>query len=409
MTSEMFPLAPVSAVADVQLGKMLQPRQLQPDNILRPYVHASNIQEPGQLDLDHSLRKMYFSPREVAALAVEAGDVLLVEGGSVGRPAYVFEDLDGYGFQNSINRVRANDRKASGRFLYHALSSAYQSGEIASYCSSVSIPHFTAEKVSRFRIPLPSLDEQRRIADFLDKETREIDRVVGVLDELIEDLEARFLETLRTKTQFKEDGSQWARCSTGALFRSIGGGTTPAKDKGFYCENDEEGSIPWITTSELREKEIFTTAQNVTSNALENVSSLKVHPKGSIAIAMYGATIGRLGILGTPATTNQACCVFSNPIGVDEKFFYYSLWADREEIIRQSAGGGQPNISQARLIRWKTPLPPLEEQRRIADYIDEETSRIDKMRDTATELREELIARRKAIITEYVTGQKRVG
>lgn len=105
---------------------------------------------------------------------------------------------------------------------------------------------------------------------------------------------------------------------------------------------------------------------------------------------------------------NQACCAFSSPRNVDSRFFYYALWGQREELILEANGGGQPNISQGFLRRWRVPCPPLVEQRRIADHLDEVTGRIDAMLATIDELKALLVERRAALITDVVTGRKKV-
>lgn len=109
----------------------------------------------------------------------------------------------------------------------------------------------------------------------------------------------------------------------GYLFDLISSGTTPRTDKGTYYEGD----IPWITTSELRETLIASANTRLTRQALEDHSALRVYEPGTLLIAMYGATIGRLAILGIAAATNQACCALAKPNGVDTKFIYYTLLA----------------------------------------------------------------------------------
>ena len=105
---------------------------------------------------------------------------------------------------------------------------------------------------------------------------------------------------------------------------------------------------------------------------------------------------------------NQACCAFSCPRDVDPRFFYYSLWGQRNDLIREAAGGGQPNINQRMLRRWRVPHPPIEEQRRIADRLDEVTGKIDAMLAKVAELKSLLIERRAALITNVITGRKKV-
>lgn len=250
-----------------------------------------------------------------------------------------------------------------------------------------------------------SLALQSAIADYLDRETGRIDAMLEKLDELISQLEARRLTAIRQETQFKADGVQWDTVPTAHMFESIGSGTTP-KGQEFYT-SDGSG-IPWVTTSELRENVITKTVQNVTAEAVDSISSLRVHPAGAIVIAMYGATIGRLGVLGVDATMNQACCAFAEPRDADPRFFYYALWGQREDIVREAAGGGQPNISQGMLRRWRVPAPPLDEQRRIADHLDVVDCRIGAMLDKAAELKALLVEHRAALITDVVTGRKKV-
>ena len=123
---------------------------------------------------------------------------------------------------------------------------------------------------------------------------------------------------------------------------SIGSGTTPPTDYSEYYG----GEVAWITTSELRESVVTSTEKTVTKEALKAFPALRVYPEGSIAIAMYGATIGRLGVLGTAATVNQACCVFGDPSGMDVWFWFYWLQSRRPYLISLGYGGGQPNLSQ---------------------------------------------------------------
>ena len=189
----------------------------------------------------------------------------------------------------------------------------------------------------------------------------------------------------------------WEVRKTTWLF-TIGSGTTPSDDPTYYG-----GGIPWITTSELRETTINSTEKTVTERALLDFPSLKMHPKGSVAVAMYGATIGRLGILGIPATVNQACCVFSNPKGIDARFWFYWLQMRRTHLISLGYGGGQPNLSQGLLRSIRVPTPPLAEQKKITAFLDRETAKIDALVAKKERVIELLQEKRTALITRAVT------
>src|SRR5690606_38417187 len=109
----------------------------------------------------------------------------------------------------------------------------------------------------------------------------------------------------------------------------------------------ENGSINFLQTGDLNDNYITKTSKKITEQAKKDFTSLKVYPKNSLVIAMYGATIGKLGILDIETTTNQACCVLSEfPKTTNLKYIYFWFLFAKRDIISMSYGGGQPNISQ---------------------------------------------------------------
>ena len=175
----------VKNAATVTLGKMLQSKDSGSD-VCAPYLRAANVQPDGVLVLD-DVNEMWFGDEELEKLSIRAGDVVVVEGGQggFGRAAYVDEDLPGWGFQNSINRLRPTG-DFDGRFIAFYLIALRASGFIRAYCNVVSMPHLTAEKLARIPMPLPSLEEQRAIADHLDRETARIDTLIEESQRFIE-------------------------------------------------------------------------------------------------------------------------------------------------------------------------------------------------------------------------------
>ena len=129
------------------------------------------------------------------------------------------------------------------------------------------------------------------------------------------------------------------------------------------------GSIPWLKTGDLNDDYVKDIPERITDKALKE-TSVKLNPEGSVLIAMYGATIGKVGILTFPATTNQACCACSELCGVDNRFLFYFLISHKEEFIRQAGGGAQPNISKEIIVNTPIPVPPAEEQKRIVSEIE---------------------------------------
>ena len=153
-------------------------------------------------------------------------------------------------------------------------------------------------------------------------------------------------------------------------------GSTPRRSNNSFWN---KGTIPWLKSGELNDvMGIKENSEFITEIAL-NETSVKLFEKDTLLIAMYGATAGKLGILSINATTNQAVCSIQNIYNkFDNHYIFYFLFSSRQEIVQDSFGGAQPNISKSYLEKITIPLPPLEEQKRIVAKIDTLFTKIDK-------------------------------
>ena len=143
-------------------------------------------------------------------------------------------------------------------------------------------------------------------------------------------------------------------------------GATPSRTNPAYYG----GIIPWLKTGDLNDGFIKKIPEFITDWALEK-TSVRLNPVGSVLMAMYGATIGKLGILDISATTNQACCACIPYEGIHNKYLFYYLMSVRRSYIGMAEGGAQPNISKEKIVNSLIPLPPLAEQKRIVAKIEE--------------------------------------
>ena len=143
-----------------------------------------------------------------------------------------------------------------------------------------------------------------------------------------------------------------------------GAGSTPLRSNQDYYG----GNILWLKTGELNNGAVYDTEEKITQRAFQDCS-LRMNKKGDVLIAMYGATIGKLAIVGKELTTNQACCGCT-PYVVYNWFLFYFLMASRDTFIKKGEGGAQPNISRIKLVEYLIPLPPLNEQKRIVKRIE---------------------------------------
>ena len=151
-------------------------------------------------------------------------------------------------------------------------------------------------------------------------------------------------------------------------------GATPSRGVPTYYG----GTIPWLKTGDLNDSYITDIPEFITEKALQE-TPVKMNPTGSVLIAMYGATIGKVGILTFPATTNQACCACSLFTGIDNKYLFYFLISHKDSFITKAGGGAQPNISKEIIVNTEIPIPPIREQERIVEAIEKWMGYIDEI------------------------------
>ncbi|ECP8108066.1 restriction endonuclease subunit S [Campylobacter coli] len=239
------------------------------------------------------------------------------------------------------------------------------------------------QKLKQIEILLPkNIKEQERIVGILDENFAKIDENIKILEQDLLNLDELMQSALQKAFNPLKDNAKenyklpqgWEWKSLGEIANTSSGGT-PSRNKKEYWEN---GNIKWLKSGELNDGYIDFIEENITEEAIKN-SSAKIFQKGTLLIAMYGATAGKLGILNLDSTTNQAICAFLHKdknIKFLEKFLFYFLFFLRDKIIKDSFGGAQPNINQTYIKNLQIPLPPIKEQEQIASHLDELSSHV---------------------------------
>ena len=255
------------------------------------------------------------------------------------------------------------------------------------------------EDIRLLPIVLPPLEEQRRIADFLDDQVGRIDETISARKK------QKILGAMALKTQIQVLTSHGSDASwrLGYAFQT-GSGTTPSSERTELFS----GSIPWVVSGDLNDSTVKITKQCVSLEALAEYSALKVFPTGTVLIAMYGATVGKTGLLGLDACMNQAVCALTERGPVLSKYLQYWLRGQRQSIIELATGGGQPNISQEVVRNLQITTGSVNWQADRVHQMDqnqEEQLQRERAIDQSVSLLEE---RKRALITSAVTGQLNV-
>ena len=270
------------------------------------------------------------------------------------------------------------------------------------YATATAQPGLAVNVINDVAIPLPPLHEQQRISksikilfSFLDAieceklylktaisqtKTKILDLAIHgrlVPQDPTDEPATELLKRINPKAGITCDNGHYQKLPEGWCLTTLGNignwqsGATPSRlQKEYYG-----GNIPWLKTGDLNDGIITNIPEFITEKALAE-TSVKLNPSGSVLIAMYGATIGKVGILSFPATTNQACCACVD-YKLEQMYLFYFLLANRENFIRMGGGGAQPNISKEKIINTVISLPPLKEQHRIVAKIEEIFAQLD--------------------------------
>ncbi len=337
--------------------------------------------------------------------------VLLGRKGTIDKPLYIngrFWTVDTMFYTEVLHR-------ADAKFLYYfSLTIPFHY-----YSTSTALPSMTQEDLSNHPMAIPPLSEQTQTANFLDHETARIDALIAEQERLIELLKEKrqavishaVTKGLDPTAPMKDSGVEWLgevpeHWETGKFkwfLRTASGGTPPSSDRSTYYDGD----IPWLRSLDLNDDLITDFEVNVTQRAIEE-TSCKMVPKNSVLIAMYGGdgTIGKNGLLMFDSAINQALCAFLPSPNFESKYlhryiqFYRPYWMINAESSRKD-----PNIGQDRIGDHYIPIPPIREQNKIADFLEEELSKLNNLSIEANLLVSHLQERRSALISAAVTGK----
>lgn len=405
---------------NVQLGKMLQSTPTGTEDTLEPYLRAANISWHG-VDLS-DVKDMWFSPYEKKQYALEEGDLLISEGGDVGRSAIWKGELEHCYIQNAINRVRSKGLHST-HFLYYWIYTLKHSGYIDMFCSRATIPHFTAEKVECIHVLLPPVLEQHAITDFLNRETSKMDALIakkGQLIELLQEKRIALISDAVTKgldpnVAMKDSGLEWLReipanwqvSRLKYLSKRITKGTTPTTlGKEFVDQGITFVKVESISDT-LTVLEDSCAHIDEETHALLRRSQLD---KDDVLIGIAGA-IGRIAIVTEdllPANTNQAVGIISlGQPNIVPRWIAYSLMSDgaQKHYGLATVQSAQENLSLEDVGSAFIPIPPPNEQRAIATFLDRETAKVYALIAKVGEAIDRLQEYRTTLISAAVTGK----
>lgn len=194
---------------------------------------------------------------------------------------------------------------------------------------------------------------------------------------------------------------RWKEYRVKDVAKKIGSGATPNSNNDKYYDN---GIFHWINTGDFNNSDIYFGKQMITEQALNEVSALRFYPVDTVLVAMYGASIGKIGLLKVKATVNQACCAIVPDRRLClPRYLFYVLMNNKDSFLQKSFGGTQPNISQTIVSNLVLYIPSLSLQQRIVDYLDEKLAKIDGWIEVLEKQQRAYARLKKSVIHQAVT------
>ena len=381
-----------------------------------PFVNAGNINN--NLIIQDNL--LYLSQSQYDALGsgkLQYGDIVYCIRGSLGKNGLFTMPKGAIASSLIILRI-IGDKSLNTDYFLSYLNSELCKNEILKFDNGTAQPNLSGQNLSKFLIPIPPFEEQLRISSMIKKALVLVNKyttryqmlntlnrtfpeklrksilqyaiqgnlvpqdatdepVEVLLEKIREEKQKLFAEGKLQKKDLQEsiiyegDDSSYKHIPKSWVLTTLGNvgfwrsGATPSRSNPLYFGGD----IPWLKTGDLNDGYIYHIPENITALALQE-TSVKLIPSDSVLIAMYGATIGKIGILTFPATTNQACCACTPYNILNNQYLFWYLRFSRDKFIEMAEGGAQPNISKEKIVGFPIALPPIREQRKIVNKIE---------------------------------------
>lgn len=325
-----------------------------------PLIRTPNVGK-GRLDLNgvHRVSESVYKQR-IQRGAPRANDLIFAREAPAGNVALVQENQTVCLGQRTV-LIRPNVQKVNPQYLVYYLLSPKPQYELLGTANGATVAHVNLPAIRNLKIELPEKSVQDKIGTILvsyDDLIENNQKQIKLLEEAAQRLYKEWFVDLRfpghENTEIVDGEPEgWQYEKLGDLVKTTSGGT-PSRRKSEYYVN---GNIRWIKTKELNDRFIFETEEHITEDAVKN-SSAKVLPEGALIVAMYGATIGKIGITAAEMACNQACCafIFFDDM-ISKEYLYCWLMDNREYLVSQGKGAAQSNLSQEMIRNFSLLCP----------------------------------------------------
>ena len=363
-----------------------------------PIVRIKNIKNEKVLLDDVVCFNIEDYGKKLDSYQIKKNDILIaMSGATTGKIGlYNTEEISYLNQRVGLFRIENSNLRS---YLFYFLSTQIEKNLELSLGAAQ--PNLSTEQINNIELPLPPLEEQKRIVAKLDNLFAKIDKAIALHQKNIDEANVFMASVLNDV--FVELEEKYEKRSIGS-FSKVGTGVTPLKNRNDFYEN---GNINWITSKATNDDYVYESEQLITEIAL-NECRLKINPIGTIIVALYGQgkTRGQVSELMIESSTNQALAT----IIVDENesintYLKYFLKKSYFDIREKASGGTQPNLNLSIIKNIELSLPPLQIQQKVVAYLDEISNKMEKIKQIQKEKMQSLKALKASILDKAFKGE----
>ncbi len=378
---------------DVRLGKMLDAEKN--TGVQKPYLGNRSVQW-GEINVS-SLSTMAMSSSDLQRFRLYSGDLLVCEGGDVGRAAIWQDQISECYYQKALHRLRPAD-DYDPRLMSHYLQFWSDHGQLTNYVTQTSIAHLPRDKFITIPLPVPPIKEQRAIAAALsdtDALLRELDALLAKKREI---KQGAMQQLLSGKTRLPEFTDAWEETTLGDVILKFVGGGTPSRAVSEYWQ----GNIPWVTVKDFTTFDPYLSQETITMKGLAN-SATHLIPKGTLIISTRMA-VGKAVRYEIDVCINQDLKALFPCADVLSEYLYYWFQYHGEDVAALGSGSTVSGVSLPDLKKLSFGLAVVAEQKEIAAILSDMDTEIAVL----AEKRDKIRAVKQGMMQELLTGRTRL-
>lgn len=391
----------IADIAFIKGGKRIpKGKKLLNQKTKYPYIRVTDFTDDGTIDIQNIqyIDKDIYD--EIKNYTITSNDLYISIAGTIGKTGIIPEILDGANLtENAVKLVYKTDQ-ISNKFIYLFTQSNSFIEQAGLATKTVAMPKLAISRLSEIQIPLPPLDEQKRLVSLLDTLFAKIDRSIELLDENIAAADALLPSALNTV--FGDMEALYKKEKLAVFDKKMSAGGTPLRAKNEYWDN---GKIEWFSSGELNQQFTLPAKERITEEGLKN-SSAKLFSKGTLLIGMYDTAAMKMSILHTDGSCNQAIVgIKPNEDELNIFFLMYQLEYLKPRILEERQGVRQQNLNLSKIKNIEIEYPPLDIQTQTVEYLDSIRTKVEILKQTQNNKIKNLKALKASILDRAFKGE----